>query len=225
VILTFDTKSFEQKINQSIEYSMGFLEGVKGGEKQFHANLGRGIIDGLSFYIDAHARMNPRALEHMYEWSLSGSPKARLFEIDYQVRGGGISIHSTFTQSESLKNGSNTPFYDKARIMEEGVPVTITPKKNSVLAFEVDGEMVFTKSPVHIEHPGGTEAEGSYKRAFDEFFSKYFTQIFLRSSGILDYLENPTVFKTNFRNGSKYGRSEGLKTGYNWIVNAKIGVE
>lgn len=225
MIINFDLKDFERKINQSIEYSIGFLEGVKGGEKQFHANLGRGIIDGLAFYIDSNARMNPRALGHMYEWSMNGSPNGRLFDLDYQVRGAGISIHSTFTQSDTLRDGSNKPFYDKARIMEEGIPVTITPKKNSVLVFEIDGETVFTKNPVHVESPGGSEAEGSYQRTFDDFFSKYFSQIFLRSSGILDYLENPTVFKTNFAKGSKYGRSHGVKTGYNWIINAKIGVE
>jgi hypothetical protein len=225
MIVKFDFKDFQRKIDQSIDYSVGFLEGVKGGEKVFHKNLGKGIIDGLAFYIDANARMNPRALQHMYEWYSEGSPSARLFNLDYDVKGQGISINSTFSQSKTIANGSTEPFYDKARIMEQGIPVTITPKPNSALVFEVDGETVFTKKEVTVKHPGGAEAQGSYSKVFDEFFSKYFTQSFLRSSGILDYLENPQVFKRNFKSGSSRGKSEGFKTGYNWIINAKIGIE
>ena len=36
-------------------------------------------------------------------------------------------------QSESTAPGSNEPFYDKARIMEEGIPVTIKEKEAQAL--------------------------------------------------------------------------------------------
>jgi len=54
---------------------------------------------------------------------------------------------------------------------------------------------------------------------------KYFTQAFLRASGISDYLSNPVIYKNNIRAGAKQGRSKGISTGYRWITNAKIEVE
>jgi hypothetical protein len=58
-----------------------------------------------------------------------------------------------------------------------------------------------------------------------QFFRVYFTQAFLRSSGIAKYLSNPTAYKSNFAAGSRAGRGKGLDTGFKWIANAKIGVE
>jgi hypothetical protein len=109
--------------------------------------------------------------------------------------------------------------------MENGIPVTIRPKNKSVLAFEDNGEQVFTKQPVTVENPGGDQVQGSYEKVFDSFFRSYFSQIFLRSSGLIDYLESPKAYKNNFKAGSKQGKSKGIQTGYNWILNATIGVE
>jgi hypothetical protein len=53
----------------------------------------------------------------------------------------------------------------------------------------------------------------------------YFTQAFLRSSGLLAYLNKPVAYKKNILAGSKVGRSKGVDTGYKWIINAKVEVE
>jgi hypothetical protein len=53
-------------------------------------------------------------------------------------------VTRTFTQSETLKKGSAVPFYDKAKIMENGVPVTIAPTKSKVLKFDGPSGEVFT---------------------------------------------------------------------------------
>ena len=112
------------------------------------------------------------------------------------------------------------PFYDKARIMENGIPVTIRPKYSEVLAFEENGEKIFTKKEVHIDRPGGSSVQGSFEKTFDMFFSTYFSQAFLASSGLRKYLENPIDFKAKLNAGKTGGKAVGKQTGYNWIVKA-----
>jgi len=221
-----NTVMFEKMMNNVVEYSLGFLDGTKKGHKVFLNNLALGTIESFKQYIDVTARMSPGALHHIYEWDQVGSPGARLYNITYSSNGkNAIFFNSTFKQSKSIKNGSTVPFINKAEIMENGTPVIIKPRKAKVLAFEDSGEQIFTPNPVKVENPGGDAVQGSYEKAFDTFFNRYFTQSFLRASGILDYLENPVSYKQNIRAGSKQGRSKGLSTGYNWIANATIGVE
>jgi hypothetical protein len=225
MIARTNTKQFEKQMTNIVNYAIGFLDGVQKGKAKFLNNLGSGVIETLAAYIDVSARGNPNALHHVYEWYKTGSPEARLFDLQYTVNNRGLSINSSFRQSRTLKEDSNTPFYNKARIMEEGIPVTITPKKSSVLVFEEGGNTIFTKNSVTVRNPGGEYVQGSFENIMDEFILKYFKQSFLRASGIYDYISRPTVFKKNIKAGSKIGKSKGIDTGYKWIINAKIGVE
>lgn len=220
-----NSKKFMREMNNVVKYSTGFLDGVKSGKSLFLRNVGVQTIEILKEYVDSNARVNPEMLHHIYEWDRVGSPDARLFDFNYTVSNLGLSIMSSFRQSTTVKNGSNVPFYDKARIMEDGIPVRIVPKKADVLAFEENGEMVFTKGPVEVDNPGGTQVAGSFERVVDGFFNKYFTQAFLRTSGIGAYLENPVVFKNNLSKGKRGGRSVGVSTGYRWIANAGVGAK
>ena len=212
-------------MNNIVQYAFGFLDGVQKGKKVFLQNLGVGTIQAMAQYVDVSARGNPAALHHVYEWSQTGSPSARLFDINYTVSNLGLSINSTFRQSRTVRQDSHTPFYNKAKIMEEGIPVTIKPKISSVLVFTEEGETVFTKSPIVVRNPGGDRVQGSFERTMDEFILRYFKQSFLRASGIYDYINKPTVFKKNIKAGSKVGKSKGVETGFKWIANAKVGVE
>lgn len=214
-----DTQFFKDMQN-IISYSEGFIEGANRGKIMFLESVGTNVIESLKQYIDSNARVNPQALHHVYEWSQVGSPDARLFDISYVINNGGLSVNSTFRQSSSIKEGSREPFYDKARIMEKGIPVTIRPKMASTLAFEVDGEKVFTKNPVTVSNPGGPEVLGAYQKAFENFFNVYFSQIFLRSSGIMNYLEKPVLYKEKLSAGKRGGRSVGVATGYKWMSQA-----
>ncbi len=132
--------SFEKQLINIAQYSLGFLEGVQRGKKVFLDNLGKATILSLGQYIDIEAKADRSALHHVYEWYQTGSPAARLFDIDYTVSNLGLSVSSTFRQSRTIQANSNTPFYNKARIMEEGIPVVIKPKANSVLRFYEGGE-------------------------------------------------------------------------------------
>lgn len=220
-----DPKNLEDTLLMAVKYSYGFIDGVKRGKRIFLQNLGQNVIAILYKYIDSQASANPEALHHVYEWYLTGSPKARLFDLDYTVSNIGLSIKSNFKQSDSVKENMTVPFYNKAKIMEAGVPVTIKPRPAGVLRFEVDGDIVYTPNPVTVQNPGGNYVSGSFKRIFDEFMLVYFKQSFLRASELLDRLENPKLFKDNFKEGTKKGRSKGIATGFRYIVNAKIEVE
>jgi hypothetical protein len=222
--VSFDSTQFEKEMKNVIEYSTGFLEGAQRGKIHLLENIGKTIVEGIKQFIDANARVNPESLHHIYEWYRVGSPDARLFEIEYKATHVGLSFNSTFSQSTSIREGSNAPFYDKARIMEEGIPVTIIPKARKPLVFEDMGETVFTKAPVFIANPGGDGVGGSFQRIFEQFFSQYFSQSFLKSSGILDHLNDPTPFKTNFNKSKTGGKSFGMNVGYRWITKSKGGV-
>jgi hypothetical protein len=220
-----DYKDFSRTMDNITEYSLGFIDGIKRGKKFFLSNLGKGVIDGMAQFIDANAKMDPEALHHVYEWYRTGSPNSRLFDLNYTVSNLGLSIKSTFRQSNSLSDERSQPFYDKARIMENGIPVSIRPKQSSALVFEDGGETVFVRKTINVRYPGGPEVVGSYERTFDMFMNNYFKQSFLRASGLLDYLSNPTLYKKNINKGKLRGRSEGIKTGYTWIINAKVGIQ
>lgn len=218
-------RQFRKTMNNVVDYSYGFLDGVENGKTIFFQKLGRGVITALGQYIDINAKANPKALHHVYEWYRTGSPRSRLYDLDFIVNRNGLSVFSNFKQSTSMSGDSTTPFFNKAKIMENGTPVLIRPKKASALVFSAGGETVFTKNPVTVTNPGGNDVQGAYEQVFDEFMLKYFRQSFIRASGLYDYIKKPTVFKKNIRAGSKIGRAKGVSTGFTWITNARIGVE
>ena len=222
--VNLDSRAMQKSLQNIVDYSFGFLEGAQSGKRKMLDNLGQGTIEALGQYIDAMARGDQYAMHHVYEWYQTGSPAARLFDLNYTVSNSGLSLKSSFRQSNSVSEDSVEPFYDKARIMEQGIPVTISPKRKA-LVFEEGGETIFVSKPITINNPGGTAVERSYERVFDSFFKNYFTQAFLKSSGLFEYISKPSLYKKNVAAGSKGGHSVGKKVGYTWIANAKVGVE
>lgn len=220
--IKMNDKMFRKDMKNIIDYSVGFLEGTKAGKTKFLHNIGTSTKELLEQYIDSNARVNPKALHHIYEWYKVGSPDARLYEINYTISNLGLSFVTNLKQSTSIKDGSSVPFYNKAKIMEEGSPVTIKPTRSNVLVFEDGGETIFTKGEVVIESPGGRETTGAFEKVVDTFFSRYFTQAFLRTSGIYQYLGNAEVYKKNLAAGRSSGKSKGFQVGYRWIANAGI---
>lgn len=214
-----DTKRFMKDMNNIIEYSAGFVDGAQKGKNAFLAKVGLMTKEILEDFIDSNARVSPQMLHHIYEWNQTGSPDARLYNITYTISNLGLSFRSKFTQSTFVKEGSKEPFYNKAKVMEDGIPVVIKPKTADVLVFEENGETVFTRGPIRVENPGGTEVQGAFEKTFDNFFKKYFTQAFLKSSGVLDYITNPISYKKNLKAGKRMGKTKGIETGYRWIAN------
>jgi hypothetical protein len=217
--IIMDGKQFQKEINNIMNYSTGFLEGVQRGKTQMYMSLAPKIKELAAQFVDANSRMSPELLHHIYEWEKVGSPEARLFDLDYKISGIGITFTSSLKQSSSIKQGSNVPFYNKAKIMEEGIGVTIKPKRANALRFEVDGQEVYTSREVRVENPGG-KTQGQFENVINNFFGVYFRQSFLNSSGLLQYFKYPQVYKKNLLSAKRGGRSLGLKTGYQWVANA-----
>jgi hypothetical protein len=204
-----------------MNYSFGFLEGAKRGKTAMYSALGPQIAEYASQFVDANAKMSPDLLHHIYEWDQVGSPNSRLFDIDFTVSNLGLTFKTSLRQSRSIKKGSNVPFYDKARIMEDGVSVIIRPRKAKVLAFDVDGQEIFTSNPVVVENPGG-QTRGQFENVVNNFFGVYFRQSFLRASGLQEKLSYPKVYKKNLNAAKRSGRSLGIRTGFQWVANAGI---
>lgn len=218
----WNDRKFMSEMHNLIEYSIGFIEGIDRGKPAFLNNLGKSTVESLKEFIDTMARVDKRMLHHVYEWNKVGDPSSRLFNLTYSLSNGGLSVGATFTQSKIASQGSSEPFYDKARIMEMGIPITIRPKKN-VLAFNDGEQTIFTKKPITINNPGGEESQHGLETTLDTFFNRYFSQLFLDKSGILKYLESPTMYHKYLQTGMKGGgRSAGLSSGYRWISQAGV---
>lgn len=220
--ITFDNKKFIQQMNNIVAYADGFVEGAAMSKGELLKNIGQSASESIGNYIDAIARSNPTILHHVYEWAQAGSKSGRLFDVGYTVTGGGLTMHATMTQSRSIKRGSNAPFYNKARIMENGIPVRITPKEGGVLSFNDDGKQVFTKKPVVVSKPGGAAVEGQLENTFEEYVSVYLSQALFSMTGLDHRLSNPVDFKNNIRRGASGGKSVGLTIGRKWITGGVL---
>jgi hypothetical protein len=215
--LKTNSEQFQKEMSNIVGFSEGFFEGVEKGKLNFSENLARETLDVLKDFIDSNARVSPEALHHMYEWYSTGSPDARLFDIEYVAKSNGISFTSSFRQSSSVREGSMVPFYNKAEIMEKGLSVRIRPVRSDVLAFQDGGETVFTKKEINVINPGGSQTTGSYENVFNQFFSSYFSQAFLLSSGVMSRLSDLSDFTTNFAQAKNSGRAAGVRVGFRWM--------
>ena len=218
--ISFEDSLFFKEMNNVMQYSEGYLEGIHRGKSKFLQTIGLNTVKIMKEFIDQQARADHQLYHHIYEWYQTGNPEARLYEIHYEQNGSGLTFNGELQQSKSIQDGSHTPFYNKAKIMEEGIPVKIKPNRASVLAFTVNGQDVFTKNEVLVNDPGGTHTIGSFERIVKLFIEQYFRQSVLESTGIAEYLRTSNAFKNNLQAGKINGREVGIKTGYNWITRA-----
>jgi len=220
ISIKFDDRVFFKDLSNIMGYSEGFLLGAELGKEEFSKSIAANAVEIFKEFVDQNARVDQQLYHHIYEWYQEGNPEARLFDINYTIRDGGISFNGTFSQSRSVSKNSNTPFYNKAEIMERGIPITIKPVNASVLSFNIDGEQVFTPNQVTIENPGGSHVMGSFERIFELFFRQHFKQSVLDMTGITKYLSNARAYKDNLKSAKLGGKAKGIEVGYNWITKA-----
>lgn len=220
--VVWDDKQFQKDLKNAIEYSIGFLEGAEKGKDKFITNFANTTIKAMKDFIDSMARIDPQMYHHIYEWYRTGSPDARLYNIRKTITSSGFDLTYSFSQSQTIQHGSKEPFRNKAAIMEKGVAVTIKPKRAKALAFMIDNHEVFSKGPVVINDPGGPLVQGAFQNVINVFFNNYFKQSFLKSSGLLEHLQSPVLFKQNFGNAKTGGKTLGQKIGYTWITMGGI---
>lgn len=219
----YDTKELNKILENSVSYSYGFLDGVDISQLEFNIKLGEFTVDALNKYIDAAARANPESLHHVYEWNETGSSSARLFKISSKASKNVIRFDGKFLKSKSVSQPNSEPFTDKAYIMENAIAIEVEPR-NNVLAFESNGETVFTTNSIYIENPGGDAVAGSFGRTVDDFFTNYFTNALLKP--FIDHLKNPKEFAEYFPSGAKGGgKATGIRAGRQYISSTGVRIE
>jgi hypothetical protein len=200
----FDTRGFSNVMRNTVAYSNGFIRGIETSRIRFNEQLGELASDMLKKYIDSRSRAEKESLHHVYEWDSVGSPAARLFEIESKASTTSITFWGKFLPSKSVSDDSSDPFVSKAEVMENAIFIEVSPKGN-VLAFESDGETIFTTDTVYIANPGGDEVAGSFGRVVEDFFETHFTAQVLHQSGLFRKLSNPKEYAQYFSAGARGG--------------------
>lgn len=213
ITVKFDNKQSSKILNNTLQYSLGFLDGIEMNKIVFNNKLAQYTKNALEKYIDTKARMNNESLHHVYEWGRTGDPNARLFDIDAVATNTIITFSGQFLPSTSISDNSDEPLVDKANIMENQISIVVEPRSSEVLVFEDEGETVFVNTTIIIDNPGGDKVAGSFKEVASEFFNIIFTGTFLKQSGILRKLGYPVQYSQNLAAGSKGGRATGISTG------------
>lgn len=213
-----------KKVENSIRYSDAFLKELRRNKKQLNEKVGEESVEAFYEYLDSLARSHPGMLHHVYEWGQVGDPFGRLYELSLSINGTSAVIDAEFLESQIPSPTSDTAFYDKADVMESGDSVTITEVEADILFFEIDGEEYFRHGPIVIANPGGREVRGSFVKAFNEFYGRYFTEFHLKSIGFYKYFSNPREYERYFGSAvNSAPTAKGQKAALSWIMNAPGG--
>jgi hypothetical protein len=216
--IQYQTQDLTKKINNVVAYTQGFAQGIKQNQKSFNDQLGKIAVEMLKKYIDSRASAEKDSLHHVYEWGMTGNPAGRLFQLDSKASNTNIVIFGDFLPSKSISNSSDEPFVDKANIMENAIMIEISPR-NNVLAFEADGETVFTADTVYVANPGGDGVAGSFGKVVEDFFDFHFTAQVLMQSGLYQKLSSASEYAQFFASGANGGgNSAGVQAGKKYLT-------
>lgn len=184
----FDTGDMDIKIRNMSEYNLLTSEKINYGTsyQKITRSAANILIKYFNENMDALARKEKYLYHHVYEFDHAGDEKYRLFKPEIKTSQDSSTIKYNLTQS-SLPNKSGHVFKNKTRVMEDGQPVTIRPRKSDVLVFDMGGETVFTKKEILIKSPGGNVA-GSFTRKFYEFMNND-SQNVLKSFGFYNIIQ------------------------------------
>jgi hypothetical protein len=145
-------------------------------------------------YMDARAKQDRSSYHHVYEFDNVGNRSSRLFKANINsAPDGSATITYSFTKA-SLPNREGYPFPNKAEVMEEGNPITITPKKSEYLQFMLeDGRFVKSKKVV-IDNPGGPGVANSFTTTLNRFMASQ-AHIVLTKSRYFERIEEAMIIK------------------------------
>lgn len=216
----FDTKKLTKTINNVIQYSDGFISETRDSKQKIVNKMAVTGINSFYDYLDGLARVHPTILHHVYEWGEVGNPLQRLYELNLSVSSRSATIGAEFLESTSIPTGATEPFYNKAEVMENGETVIVSEKEAQALFFEIDGEEFFRKGPITIANPGGEAVRGSFVEAFNQFYTSYFSEVYLRSIKFYQHLSKPNTYSRNIKNAVKGGsaRTAGKAAAQQWIA-------
>lgn len=187
-------ESLTAQISAAIFYQatvVSKLETNKAFQNTFSKIVFDQIQKDFGSYIDAQARIKPKSLHHVYEWQKAGSPEARLFKLNkLPTQGLGVTLSFDFLDSKSSVPSTRSKrryvFKNKATIMEEGIPVVVSPKFAERIVFDTGlGYTVFMPkgASVTIRRPGGAAAKKSFETAYKRFFTTALVSESIKRSG------------------------------------------
>lgn len=215
------TKELDNVIKNVVSYTDGFLKETTAQKKTIASKIGKASIAEFYRYLDSLSSVNREMLHHVYEWGQVGNPTQRLYELKMNLKANAAEIVSDFLESTSSSDDSEQIFWNKAKIMEEGIPVVINEVQAQALFFEVDGQEFFRAGPIVIENPGGSAVRGQFVAQFEEFYNNYLEAVYLRSIKFYDHFKNPKAYYEGFRTGSKGGgKGTGRMSALKWILSA-----
>jgi hypothetical protein len=210
-----------KKLNNTVKYSSGVVSELNKNKALLNQKVGHTSIAAFYDYLDGLARSHPGMLHHVYEWGEVGNPMERLYDLSLAINSTSAVIDADFLQSNTSSEDGGEPFYNKATVMEEGIPVTINEKDAKALAFTIDGAEYFRVGPITIANPGGQATRGSFVQAFNEFYGVYFTEVYLPTIRFYDYFSNPKFYEKYFASGANGGGSStGRAAALSWIAKA-----
>lgn len=147
------------------------------------------IADDFSQYLDAKARISPKAYHHIYEWKKVGSSNSRLFKMK-RIDSSDLSfkVGYEFLPSKSFVSGKSKHkhvFVNKAEVMEAGKPLQISPRYADRLVFDINGYTVYMPKgkSVFIKNPGGVAVKNSFESAYKVFFKGNLVNESIKKSG------------------------------------------
>jgi hypothetical protein len=220
-----NAKKAMKVLNNLVQYSDGFIKETKAQEATVTKRLANTSVNGFYEYLDQLAKVNPGMLHHVYEWGRVGDPNSRLFELKTALSKNNAVITSDFLSSEVPSDTATEPFYEKARIMEDGIPVIIQEVQAQALFFEIDGIEYFRSGPITIENPGGPEVRGSFVQQFEEFYNTYLDDVYLKAIRFYQYFMDAKPYEQNFNVAMKSGNANmiGRRTALSWIESMPVG--
>lgn len=139
----------------------------------------------FSAYVDNIARSNHMKYHHLYEPGYTGEQKYRLFQANVSGEKN-PTLSFNFIQSR-IPGESGYVFYNRAYVMENGIPLTIKPKNSRFLRFQYKGKY-FTKKQVYVAQPGGPQVAGSFVEIFNIFMTQIANKA-LEEYGFFDRIE------------------------------------
>lgn len=168
---------------------MANLMSNSGFKRKFNSVIFNQIEEDFGNYVDAKARSSKRSLHHVYEWDRTGSKGARLFKLNKKdTEGISFQISYNFLPSKSFAKGESKRrhvFINKASVMEEGMPLKISPKYAERLVFETNGYKVFMPKgkSVTVKRPGGSGVKNSFVMTYSHFFKGNLVNESIKRSG------------------------------------------
>jgi hypothetical protein len=215
----FDGKAVKKALKNVVDYTEGFVGEVKSQEQYIASKVADLSIEEFYDYLDQLARINPGLLHHVYEWGRVGDPDSRLYDLKKILMGkSNVGVEADFLESETISETSDQVFYNKAKIMEEGIPIVIQEVKAQALFFEVDGEEFFRTGPIVIENPGGPAVRGSFVKNFEEFYGRYFQSVFLNEIRFYQYFVDAKPYEEGFASAiAGSARNTGKAKALSWV--------